>query len=129
MEVMEGKVNDRDLGARRGSGCHGGQGEWRAWLRWVGRSRGGAGGGMLDVHPIPALVANFLSDPRPRRALPRPTPPQVLQGGVNLLEKVDELKKRSEDLKKDAQVRKRQEEEQKRRLQELEVQQMDVDKK
>jgi kinesin family member 3A len=46
---------------------------------------------------------------------------KVLQGGVNLLEKVDELKKRSEDLKREALTRKRQEEEQRRRLAELQV--------
>jgi len=54
---------------------------------------------------------------------------KVLQGGVNLLDKVDELKKRSEDLKREAQIRKRQEEEQKRRLAELQLQQMDADAK
>ena len=36
---------------------------------------------------------------------------QVLSGGENLLEKVDELKKRSDDLKREAEIAKRQEEE------------------
>lgn len=54
---------------------------------------------------------------------------KVLQGGVNLLEKVDELKKRSEDLKREAAVRKRQEEEQKRRLLDLQAQQIDFSQK
>lgn len=42
-----------------------------------------------------------------------------MSGGVNLLDKVDELKKRSEDTKRELAIRKRQEEEQKRRLVEL----------
>jgi len=54
---------------------------------------------------------------------------KVLQGGVNLLEKVDELKKKSEDLKREAAVRKRQEEEQKRRLADLQAQQIDFSQK
>lgn len=54
---------------------------------------------------------------------------KVLQGGVNLLEKVDELKKRSEDAKKELELRKRQEEEQKRRMQELEFKNMDFSEK
>lgn len=50
---------------------------------------------------------------------------QVISGGgENLLEKVDELKKRSEDLKREAEIAKRQEEEQRRRKQELEMKQV-----
>ncbi|KAL6752731.1 kinesin-like protein FLA10 [Haematococcus lacustris] len=54
---------------------------------------------------------------------------KVLQGGVNLLEKVDELKKRSEDLKREAVARKRQEEEQRRRLLDLQDKQIDFNEK
>jgi kinesin family member 3A len=54
---------------------------------------------------------------------------QVLHGGVNLLEKVDELKKRSESTKRELEIQRRQEEEQRRRVQELEVQQMDFSEK
>ncbi|MEW5308736.1 MAG: hypothetical protein WDW38_000672 [Sanguina aurantia] len=54
---------------------------------------------------------------------------KLLQGGVNLLDKVDELKSRSEDTKRELAVRKRQEEEQKRRLLELEDKQMDVNQR
>ncbi|GLC55847.1 Kinesin-like protein fla10 [Pleodorina starrii] len=54
---------------------------------------------------------------------------KIVVGGVNMLEKVDELKQRSEDIKREAAIRKRQEEEAKRRLEELAAAQMDSDSK
>ncbi|KXZ50597.1 hypothetical protein GPECTOR_15g280 [Gonium pectorale] len=54
---------------------------------------------------------------------------KIVVGGVNMLEKVDELKQRSEDIKREAAIRKRQEEEAKRRLEELAAAQVDVDAK
>ncbi|KAG2487699.1 hypothetical protein HYH03_013698 [Edaphochlamys debaryana] len=54
---------------------------------------------------------------------------KIVVGGVNMLEKVDELKARSEDIKREAAIRKRQEEEAKRRMEELQAAQMDVDAK
>jgi len=54
---------------------------------------------------------------------------QVLHGGVNLLEKVDELKARSADTKAALEVQRRQEEEQRRHVKELELQRMDFDAK
>ena len=53
----------------------------------------------------------------------------MLHGGVNLLEKVDELKKRSEVTKRELEIQRRQEEEQRRRVQELEVAKMDFNEK
>lgn len=46
-----------------------------------------------------------------------------------MLEKVDELKQKSEDIKREAAIRKRQEEEAKRRLEELQAAQVDADAK
>lgn len=54
---------------------------------------------------------------------------QVLHGGVNLLQKVDELKARSNATKQELEVRRRQKEEQMRRLAELQTQQIDLQKK
>lgn len=54
---------------------------------------------------------------------------QVLQGGVNLLDKVDQLKQRSAATKQELAVRARQEQEHKRRLQQLQSQQVDFSRK
>ncbi|KAG2431845.1 hypothetical protein HXX76_009338 [Chlamydomonas incerta] len=54
---------------------------------------------------------------------------KIVVGGVNMLEKVDELKQKSEDIKREAAIRKRQEEEAKRRLEELQAAQVDADAK
>lgn len=54
---------------------------------------------------------------------------QVVSGGENLLDKVDDLKKRSEDLKRQGEIAKRQEEEMRRRQQEIEMQHMDANAK
>jgi kinesin family protein 3/17 len=53
----------------------------------------------------------------------------VLHGGVNLLEKVDELKARSNATKAELEVRARQQAEQSRRLEELQVKQVDLNHK
>jgi len=50
----------------------------------------------------------------------------VLHGGVNLLDKVDELKARSMATKQEMEVRRRQQEEQQRRLQQLQSHQLDI---
>ncbi|KIZ06247.1 kinesin family member 3B [Monoraphidium neglectum] len=51
---------------------------------------------------------------------------KVLHGGVNLLDKVDELKARSVATKQEMEVRRRQQEEQQRRLQQLQLHQLDL---
>jgi kinesin family protein 3/17 len=54
---------------------------------------------------------------------------KVLHGGVNLLDKVDELKARSNATKQELEVRRRQQEEQQRQLEQLQVVQLDLSKK
>src|SRR3569833_1669894 len=71
--------------------------------------------------PYAFVTATILSQPS--------VPLQVIHAGVNLLDKVDELKKRSEDTKREMALRQRQEEEQKRRLEDLEANNMEFDKK